>query len=310
MYLRTTQSATNNTMLEYILSSQSKYNELAVQASSQKKINTPSDNPVDAMNVLNVNKQLSQLNGYLNNMAMSNNELAVMDNTFGAINKSLQRLSDIGVQASNGTNNPQALQNMKIEVDQIIKNITSLGNTQFNGAYLFSGTNTATQPFTEIPTGGVQYNGTPQNADYQRYIQIAEGVTVPINVPGDQLLGSYDAATDTGTGMMKTLYQFSNALGATPPNFDTIRSNIDKIKSSIDNTSSIRTNFASITSRFDMTKNSIDTNILQLKSYKSNLEDLDLAEAVTKLSQQELALKATMAVSSQMMQQVSLLNYM
>jgi len=59
-----------------------------------------------------------------------------------------------------------------------------------------------------------------------------------------------------------------------------------------------------------MTKTSLDANVIQLKSFKSDLEDLDLAEALTNLANQELALKATMAVATKTLQSASLLDYM
>ena len=92
--------------------------------------------------------------------------------------------------------------------------------------------------------------------------------------------------------------------------FDDIRSKLDEIQDGIVNVSSVRTNFGSITNRFNMTKTSIANSVVQLKSFKSELEDVDLSEALTKLSQQELALKATMAVATQSMQSATLLDYL
>lgn len=315
MFLRSTTTATNNTMLDYILANQSKYNEISAQASSQKKLLTPSDNATDAMNVLNINKNISQLNGYITNMTQSKNELGVLDNSLASITNSLQRAKDMGVLAANGTNSASDLQNMKIEIDQIIQTLKDTGNTEFNGAYIFAGTNTATVPFQDNPDGGIAYAGTPETGDYQRYIQISNGVNAAINVPGDKLLGYYDAdesgtpPTPTGAGIFKTLYDLSNALDASPTDFTAIRNTLDGIQDGLDTVSSVRTNFASIVNRFDMTKTSIETSIVQLKSFKSEMEDIDLAEVLTNLSNQETALKATMAVASQSMQSATLLDY-
>ena len=319
MYLRTTTTATNNTMLGYIMTNQSTYNELSAQASTQKKLNTPSDNATDAISVLNINKSLSQLNGYLGNMSQSQNELNMLDTSLASITKTLQRANDLTVQAATGTNSAATLGNIKIEIDQIIKTLQGLGNAQFNGSYIFAGTNVGTVPFQENTVdGGVTYVGTPQTDDYERYIQISQGVETAINVPGDKLLGFYDAdatgtpPVPTGSGIFKTLYELSAALGTTPTtpaSFDAIRSKLTGIQDGITNISSVRTNFASITNRFNMTATSIQNNIVQLKSFKSGMEDVDLATTMSNLSQQELALKATMAVASQSMKSASLLDY-
>ena len=300
-------------MLDYIMSNQTAYNDLSAQASTQKKLNTPSDNPTDAISVLNINKSLSQLNGYLGNMSQSQNELNMLDTSLASITKTLQRANDLTVQASTGTNSPDTLKNIKTEIDQIIKTLQGVGNTQFNGSYIFAGTDVGTVPFQDNATGGMDYVGTPQTKDYERYIQISQGVETAINVSGDKLLGSYDSsATPTGSGIFKTLYELSAALGTTPTSpasFDAIRSKLTGIQDGITNVSSIRTNFASITNRFNMTAASIQSNIVQLKSFKSGMEDVDLATTMSNLSQQELALKATMAVASQSMKSSSLLDY-
>ncbi|HNW25475.1 MAG TPA: flagellar hook-associated protein FlgL [Candidatus Gastranaerophilaceae bacterium] len=310
MILRTTNQATNNANLNYIFSNQIKYNEISQQIASQKKILVPSDNAIDSMNILNINRQMSKLNGYLNNMSMAQNELSVLDNSLASITSSLQKANDLAVQAASETNGTNNLQSMKVEIDQIIENVISLGNTKYNGQYIFAGTNTGTTPFQAVSTGGVEYTGTPQDGPYQRNIEISDGVLAPINVPGDRLLGSYDAATETGTGVLKTLYQLSDAMGAVPPDFDTIRASLDEIQGGITSTTNIRTNFAAMTARFKMTETSVNNSLLQLTSYKSQMQDLDLAAAATNLANTELALNASMAVASNVIQQLSLLDYM
>lgn len=303
-------------MLDYIMANQTKYNELSAQASAQKKLLVPSDNPTDAISVLNINKNLSQINGYISNMTQSQNELNVLDNSLASVTKSLQRAHDLAVQASDGTNSTDSLKSIKIEIDQMIQSLKAVGNTQYNGSYMFAGTNVGTIPFVDSANGGTAYTGTPETGAYERYIQISEGVDTAINVSGDQLLGSYDPGTAgppavaaTGSGVLKTLYEFSNALGKVPIDYDAIRPSMDAIKSNIDSTSNLRTNFASITNRFEMTKTSLDANVVQLKSFRSDLQDLDLSTALTNLANQELALKATMAVATKTLQSATLLDY-
>lgn len=308
MIIRPTTQETNRSMLNYIFNNQNRYNESTEQVSTGQKLNKPSDNPTDASTVLNINKKLSQLNGYIDNMDTAQNELNVLDNSMATLTSSLQKANDLAIEATNETNSATVRSNIKQQIDQIIKNVVAVGNTNYNGTYIFAGTNVGTVPFQELPTGGVAYTGTPQTGDYQRYIQISDGVTTAINAPGDQVLGSYDAATNTGSGILKTLYDLSNALGAD----DTagIRATTTQLQTEVDNTSSIRTTFASITSRFEITQSSIDITKSQLTSYRSDLQDIDISEAVTNLKLAEVALQATMQVASMTMSASSLLNYM
>lgn len=310
MILRTTNQATSNANLNYIFSNQIKYNEISQQVATQKKILVPSDNAIDSMNILNINRELSKLKGYLSNIAMVQNELSVLDNSLASITSSLQKANDLAIQAANEVNGVGSLQNMKVEIDQLIENIIDLGNTKYNGQYIFAGTNTGTLPFKKLDTGGIEYLGTPQDGLYQRNIEISEGILAPVNVSGDKLLGSYDADSGTGMGVLKTLYQLSDAIGTNPPDYDRIRACLDEIQSGITSVTNIRTSFAAMSARFKMTEVSVNNNILQLRSYKSQMEDLDLAEAATNLANTELALNASMAVASNVIHQLSLLDYM
>lgn len=352
MYLRTTTLGTNDLMTNYILGSESQYNDLAVQASTGKKVLKPSDDANATVNILNTNTKMNQLNGYLGNMKLAQNDLNVLDDSLASTTTSLQKANDLAVQASNGTCSNTELDNIKTQIDQILENVTDIANTKYNGNYIFSGTKTGTQAYTTDSAGNITYNGTPETGSYQRYVQISDGVKEQINVSGDQVYGSYSTATvtaatasgdvtgsttttskdasgntvttvvnktvngdgttttttETAKGIVGTLKLLSNALG----NYDSkgISASLDSLSSDLSNVSAVRTQFAGVTNRFTMTTESTNNMMTQLKSYKSSLQDADLSEVLTALSAQQLALKATMSVSSSVLSQVSLINYM
>lgn len=307
MILRPTTLATQSNLLNYILTNQREYNSYAEQVSTGERIQKPSDSPVEAATILNVDKQLSQLDGYVKNMDLAENELNVLDNNLAFLTSNLQKAKDYAIQAANETNSAASRDALKQQIDQIIENIVGIGNTQYNGSYMFGGTSVGQPPFQELPGGGYEYVGTAQDKAYQRNIPIADGVSVPVNVPGDKLLGSYDVATGTGSGILKSLYELSDSIAT--DNTAGIRASIDEIQTGLDNTSSIRTNFASVVSRFEMTRNSIDTSVLQLTEYKSSMKDVDISEAIMKLKNQQLALNASMQVTAVSMKTANLLNY-
>ena len=48
------------------------------------------------------------------------------------------------------------------QINQDIQALMNLGNEQFNGRYLFAGSNTTVMPFTTLANGDIQYNGNDQ----------------------------------------------------------------------------------------------------------------------------------------------------
>lgn len=314
MQIRTTTLGTQTTMMNYISTGQSRYYQLSEEAASGKKLTQPSDNPTGAKNVINTNTRLNQLSNYTDNMKLAQNELDVLDDTMASLTTSLQDAIDLSTQAANGSYSQKDLNNIKIQIDQNIQNMVDLANTQYNGNYIFSGTSTGTQAYTLTKDAAgnitdITYNGTPSTGQYQRYVTIADGVSVEINTTGDQVFGDYHSlpAPGSGTGLLGNLMTISNALAA--GNQATISANLDNLSNNLDTVTVTRTQFASVTQRFEITQNSIDTSTTQLKSYRSDLQDADLAQVLTDLSAQELALQATQQVTTKLLNGTSLLDY-
>lgn len=314
MLIRTTTLGTTNSMLGYIQSGQSRYYELAQQASSGSKLTKPSDDPAAAKSVLGINVKLNQLSSYLQNMSLAQGELDVLDDTLASVADSIQTANDYATQAANGTYNTSDLKTIKTQVDQILENVLDLANTKYNGNYLFSGTATGTPAYsiTKDPATGeitaVTYNGTKSGDAYQRYVTISDGVQVVTNTTGDKVFGSYDKASSTADGLIGNLVTLSNALSSADTT--TIQNSLDKFDTNLDSVLAARTRFAAVTQRFEMTESSINTTVTQLKDYRSNLQDADLASVLTELSAQKTALEATMAITTQLLKGASLLDYM
>ena len=111
------------------------------QLSSGKKINSAADN---AAGLAIAQKMLSQSNGYdmgTRNAATSQDMVNVADGSLSTITDSLQRIRELGIQASNtaiyGEDDRAAIQQ---EIDQLKQSISDAGkNTQFNGRNLLDG---------------------------------------------------------------------------------------------------------------------------------------------------------------------------
>lgn len=196
-----------NTMLGYITSAESKYNELAEEASSGIKVNDPSDDPNAVKKILKMNSKITELKGYAENIASAQSEVDTTSSTLTAVNDLISKASDSATQAANGTYNADDLKTVKSQVDQMVQSVFDLANTNYNGTYVFSGTATSTPTYTittDPATGNITaitYHGTTSN-NYERQTTISEGVTVPTNVKGNDVFGSYlyTSATAMATG--------------------------------------------------------------------------------------------------------------
>jgi flagellar hook-associated protein 3 FlgL len=113
--------------------------------------------------------------------------------------------------------------------------------------------------------------------------------------------------TGTGTGLMGTLMGLSNSLGSHTQ--AAVGKSLDGLNTALDTVSVTRTKFASVSNKFEITQNSIDTTLIQLKSYQSDLEDADLSQVLSDMTAQKTALDATYSVTSSLLAGKSLLDY-
>lgn len=193
--MRITTLGTSTTMLNYILGSESKYYDLSQEAASGLKVEKPSDDPSAAKSLINIKAQLSQLNGYMENMSTTQNELNVLDDSLASLTDLVNKSTSLATEAASGTYSDKNMDNIKVQVDQIIQSVVDIANTQYNGTYIFSGTAVGTKPYTIASTNGditgITYNGITSDGDYERYATISSGVNVTINTTGDKVFGSY-----------------------------------------------------------------------------------------------------------------------
>lgn len=356
--MRITTLGTSNTMLNYILGAESKYYDLSQEAASGLKVEKPSDDPSAAKSLINIKGQLSQLNGYLENMSTTQNELNVLDDSMGSVTDLINQATSLTTEASSGTYSAKNMDNIKVQVDQVIQSVVDVANTQYNGTYIFAGTAVGTKPYTVATDSsgqitGITYNGITAAGNYQRYATISNGVNIAINTTGDQAFGSYSqtapvtnptqptdvagttintandangnlvttavttvingdgtttVTTGTGSGIFGTLMGLSKSLGSHSQ--ASVGKALDGLNTALDVASVTRTKFASVSNKFEVTQNSINTTLTQLKAYKSDLEDADLAQVLSDLTAQKTALDATYSVTSGLLSKTSLLDYM
>lgn len=359
--MRVTTLQTSNIMMDYVTSAQSKYYELAEEASSGKKVTEPSDDPVATKSIITTNTKLSELNDYLKNMKTAQSELNNLDSTLNSVTNSIQNASDYATQAANGTYKSSDLATIKLQIDSIMESVVNSANTQFDGKYIFSGTATSAETYTITHDAsgnitGATYNGTATN-EYQRYVTISDGVSVPVNARGNSVFGSYTSTsatnttpyaagdtagintttaidgngntvtttvittinssmtsttrqtiTETGQGLLYSLGTLSTGLANN--NQTVISSCINSLDTDLNTVTATRTKMAAVSNKFDITTSSINQTITNLKSFKSNLEDADLAQVLTELTTAKSAMEATYSVTSQLLASKSLLDYL
>lgn len=173
------------------------------QVSTGRRINKPSDAPVDALRVLERTQTLNRITQYDRNIGLAKQYLQQQDSLFGEVVTTLQSARDLALQMNNSTMGNENRRHAAIVLRDKLEHMVGLANTRdATGSYMFSGFMGTTQPFTiDGASGTVLYNG-DQGV---RQIWVSEGRQMPLADSGDALFmqipggnGTFSMAPNSG----------------------------------------------------------------------------------------------------------------
>jgi len=118
---------------------QSRLMDLNMQASSQKRINKPSDDPVGTARVLNYRTSLSSIDQYRSNIDTAKGWLNLADESMIQTSTLLTKLKGLAEQGATGTMTASDREATSYEVRQIFSQLVNLANTRYEGKSIFGG---------------------------------------------------------------------------------------------------------------------------------------------------------------------------
>ena len=186
-----------------ILNQQSQVNHTQQQLATGQRVLTPSDDPVAAVQIMDINEDLKQLDQYQRNSDLAEGQLALEEDTLAQAGTVLQRVRDLVLQANNATQTPETRQGIAVEIKALSDQFLALANTRdANGEYLFGGFQSDTAPFVR-QGAGVVYNGD----NGQRFIELGSGSQVAVRDPGSEVF----QGITTGNGVFTVSADTANS---------------------------------------------------------------------------------------------------
>lgn len=170
--------------LNGVLAQQAKTLNLQQQLSSQKKAQYPSDDPLAASQIDAMKQYISYTETLQKNLSSAESQLSFEENILANVVSVIQQLRVLQVEAGNSSLSAADRQAMAVSAQNLLNQLQDLGNTQgSDGYYLFSGGQTATEPFTINSSGSYVYNGD----ETQRFQLISSGVQIALNDNGNDV---------------------------------------------------------------------------------------------------------------------------
>ncbi|CAN5236679.1 flagellar hook-associated protein FlgL [soil metagenome] len=157
------------------------------QLSSNRRILTPSDDPVASAQALQISQAQAVNAQYAINRQSAKDSLGQVENALAGSDLVLQQARTLAVTAGNVASLTQSdRDSLANQLSDHLNQLLTYANAEDGrGTYLFSGYQTPVEPFTKTPTGA-QYNGDQGN----RMSQIGSGRQVAMSDPGDSVFNT------------------------------------------------------------------------------------------------------------------------
>ncbi len=277
--------------LNAMLEQQSSLGRTQLQISTGKKLLSPSDDPVAAVKTLDLERQINLTRQYNDNADTADNKLSVTEGLISSSTNILQRIRELAVQGLSDSNNVDSRKAIAEEIDQLNQSLLGIANTRdSNGEYLFSGYETDTKPFNSVTSAYAPTS--PGAGDGQRSIRVGEGYSVKINEPGNAVfVASHD--TVGSQSIFKTIDDFVNDLKAnTVGSASSNGQALTNLDSGLDKLLAARTRIGTRLNAIEQQREINNSVKFSMEKMLSQVQDLDYAEAISRLSLQQTGLKA------------------
>lgn len=268
-----------------ILDQQTRLAQTQNQLSTGKRIVSPADDPTGAAQLVGLSETARLTEQYQRNGEQARVRLELEDTTLGAVGDSLQRVRELAVRSLNDTNGAEERTAIAQEVRQLLDEMIGLANRKDgSGNYMFAGFQVNTVPFTDNGAGTFVYAGD----NGQRQIQIASGRQVRDGDSGQAVFLDIPRTSGGTEDVFTTLYTLATDLEGDSPN----GSSLEQLDNAIDHVLEIRATIGARLNAVDSQNGINESFLLQLEQTRSSIEDLDYAEAASRLSRESITLQA------------------
>lgn len=284
--MRIPESALYNQVINDILTADRRRITAHSQLSSGRRLQRPSDNPVDVITALRYRTGLAEIGQFLANAREARDWLDATESALRNANSLVQRAREVAVMGANGSLPAGSLTAMADEVRQLRDEMIQLGNTSHGAWFIFGGYRTTAAPFDAAGN----YLGDAGVVSRE----IGPGVSLGVNLPG--AAGSHPVFSPA----LAALDQLANDLQA--GNTAAVGADITALDGVIDSFLSVRAQVGAKTNRIELAEARLGDFQFSLTRLQSNLEEVDIAQAQVDLSVQENAYRVALASAARLVQ--------
>jgi flagellar hook-associated protein 3 FlgL len=270
------------------------------KVSSGLRIRKASDDPAGAARAIQTRGSIRALDQYQRNIAMANSRATSEETALSQLGDLLTRAKELGMSQGSATSDATTRAATKAEVDQLLQTAIQLGNTKFGDEYLFGGQNADRAPFDPAQT--------TQSPPYVSLDPVTGLPGDPSGVNQTEIsAGRYMQATHDGkqvfldSGLLQALKGLSDALADTASPQTKVQASLGDLDTAFTQVQTLIGENGARVNQLDVTSANLDAFATNLKTLKSDVEEVDVEEAVTELVSRQTAYQAAMLATSRVM---------
>jgi flagellar hook-associated protein 3 FlgL len=318
--MRVTENTNFDTIRDSISRSRGRMENLQLQSSTLKKLNSPSDDPVGAAKVLEtrtdkVNNDQFQMNAKMAEAFLNNSEHAVSE-----LADIVVRAKEIAIgQSSGASSNAESRLGVAEEVAQLYQQAVAAANRRIGDRYLFGGHRTNHTP--------VDPDGRYQGDEGQMMVEVGRDVFISTNVPGIEVFNTIPKSS-LDSKQKHELYSTPRApasemnhseeeqkenvnvfdelqnlrISLLTGDLDGIRSTLERFDAVHGQLTSIRAKIGARVQGLQNTIQSLERHTVTNAELASSLEDADMAQVMSDLAKEETVFRSALSSSHKLIQ--------
>ena len=288
--MRVTNNMLINNMMRSLHSNLRRLERVHNQMSSGKRFSAPSDDPVGVARSLKLRADLNENRQFKKNAEDALSWLETTETALMHIKEVLQRTRELAIQGANGVLSPGDSQKIAEEVTQLRDHLLSIGNSTYAGKYIFAGNKTDQAPVELDPDGSLIYSGDSGHIMYQ--VGVNDILKANMIAPEIFCPGTNDLLAD--------MQSFINALNA--GDSGTVGGIIGDIDVHMENILAKVAEVGAKVNRMELVVNRMQDEYLNFNRLLSQTEDVDMAEVITQLKNEENIYMAALAGGARIIQ--------
>lgn len=341
MNLRITNAIMISNYTRNLQMNQQRMDKIESQIASNKRITRLSDDPVGVVKALKINTKLADIETYKTNISDAKGWLETTETAVTSMNSTVKRLYELSVRLANETNTPEDRMAAANEIRELRDQLVVTANTSMGDKFILGGYNVAVAPFEVQQTdpadpgslalfmNGINMSDPANEAvlksiDQDEIIRYKVGyqIDLGISMTGVGVLGTgennaFKIMNDFYNACMKTeqrqkIDDNGNLMvdaGGNPvmesfgvSTWEDIQPFIGKFQSLQRELVADMAELGGRQNRLDLMNDGYDVDIISYKDQLGKVEEIDMAEAITRFSMAEAVYRAALGIGSRVIQ--------